>query len=144
MLRPDPIFHALTQCWPEMRKRMVILLLTCLVAIGAFFVWRTGFLLTLLLECHVVPEYSEKHASLRQALTYFKNELTRQSLRVQIQILDENGCDDLRVARGIGGNGYLCLHRISEIFETRIKWQGFHIVVSGVGSKRPGEMGLGP
>lgn len=123
---------------------MVILLSICLVAIAAYCAWRTGFLLTLLLECHVVPEYPEKHASLRQVLTYFKNELTRQGVKVQIQILDENGCDDLRVARGIGGNGYLCAHSISEIFETGIKWQGFHIVVSGVGSKRPGECGLGP
>jgi len=126
------------------RRRTIILLAACFVTLAAVLVWRSGFVLTVLLERHVLPAYPDKHASLRQILTHFKDELDRQGLKVQVQVLNENGLDDARVVRGIAGNGYLFLYGVSEAFETRIRWRGKRVTVSGVCSKREGEVGLGP
>jgi hypothetical protein len=100
-------------------------------------------MLTLRLERHYVPAYPDKYASLEQILAHFKNELDLQGLKVDVRVLDEDGVDDARVVRGIAGNGYLFLYSVSEAFDTRIRWNGTRITVSGVGSKRKGETGLG-
>jgi hypothetical protein len=60
--------------------------------------------------------------------------LAKQGMEVEIRVLNETNYDEVRLVRGIGGNGYLFLQGICGVFDTQFKYMPGHVVViSGVG-----------
>jgi hypothetical protein len=118
-----------------MQKQIYIyLVLGVVLLLLVVLVLRTGFASSL--ERRIIPDYPAKSGSLRDVLTYFREELAKQGLRVTIQVLDETGYDDQRPTTGIGGgNGYLFLWGISRVFDTNFRLARYHVVIiDGVGS----------
>ena len=122
-----------------MKRQIFIFLVSGVVLLLlAVLVLRTGFASSL--ERHIIPDYPAKSGSLRDVLTYFREELAKQGMRVTIHVLDETGYDDQRPTTGIGGgNGYLFLWGVSRVFDTHFRLARHHVVIiDGVGSTEKG------
>jgi hypothetical protein len=129
-----------------MNTKRIIVLSTSLLAMAAVSIVIWEVTLKFSLERRIIPAYPDKYASLRQIMDYYRDELAKQGLHVEIRVLNRSCYDEPRVVRGIEGNGYLFLHRVSDAFDTRYRCGvGRVILVGGVGSKdeRDGRKPLG-
>ena len=112
------------------------MLVSSLVIVASILVGLLPFTLKFSLERHIIPPYPADHASLREILDYYRKELAKQGMEIQVRVLDESGYDEPRDVRGAAGNGYLFLFCVSNAFDTRFKCDVWRTVtIAGVGSK---------